>query len=103
MITNWINKRILRRIDKIRGQNFRCLVRLEVLVDDVDAFVAVVVDDTWISVRSRCLDCINERRIIIKQIADAANTITSGKIKRKIRIALELSRLKFKDNLIGIY
>ncbi len=80
------------------------MVRLEVLVDDVDAFVAVVVvDDTWISVRSRCLDCINERRIIIKQIADAANTITSGKIKRKIRIALELSRLKFKDNLIGIY
>ncbi len=88
-----MNKRILRMIDKILGQSLFLFVILEVLADDGDAFAAFV--DVWGSVRSRRFDCINERRIIIKQIIDAANMRISGKIKRKIRIALELSRLKF--------
>jgi len=91
-----MNRRIRLITDNIRGQIFFLFVPLVVLFDDGDVSVTFNVAEIWRSIVSRLLDFNNERRIIRKLIVDAANTIISGKIKRKIRIASERSRLKLK-------
>jgi hypothetical protein len=76
-------------MDNNLGQiNFKLLV-LVLLVVDCDVAIAVI--GSSISGRSLISRSflINVRRIITKQIVDTANMIISGKIKRKIRIALE--------------
>jgi hypothetical protein len=67
------------------------------LLDDGDVSTIFDIIEVWRSFLWRRLECDNERRIIIKHIVDAAKIIMSGKTKRKIRIALELSRLKSKQ------
>ncbi len=102
-IINWMKRRIRLTIDNIRGQRFLRFVILEVLFDDGDVSIGFDVVEVSSSILSRRLDCINVRRIIIKQIADTANIMISGKIKRNIRSALELSRLKLKSKIMEIY
>ncbi len=98
-----MKRRIRLTIDNIRGQRFLRFVILEVLFDDGDVSIGFDAVEASSSILSRRLDCINERRIIMKQIADTANIMISGKIKRNIRSALELSRLKLKSKIMEIY
>lgn len=93
-MTNWMNKRKRLTTDKIRGQIFRVPPALELLADDGEALIPLDAADVWISVRWRRFACIKERRMITKQTVAAAKIKISGKTKRRIRTALELSRLK---------
>jgi len=82
------------KTDNNLGQiSFKLVVLLLLFVADN------VNGDKSSSLVSRRLFVINVRRIITKQIVDTAKMIISGKIKRKIRIALELSRLKIIKNM----
>lgn len=85
-ITNWRNKRIRRRRDNTFGQiNFNFVV---CGVTDGD-----IGEGGRFSFVERRLGWTTVRRMITKQTIETARMMISGKIKRRIRIALGSSRL----------
>lgn len=82
---NCKKRRKRRIIDNKRGQSAFFLATFVLLLDAADGFDCVEFSNSFVCRRR---DVIKVRRIITKQIVETAKMITSGNIKRKIRIAL---------------
>ena len=93
---NWRKRRIRLTIDTNRGQRLCPAFELALLFDDGDDWVAFEFSSSMVW-RRRTES--NERRMMMRQIVDTARMMTSGKIRRKTRMASALSRLKIEKKI----